>query len=123
MKTIEELYEKANEILNEHDKGVMPDSEIMEFIKEFVQTHKQLKETKQLDEKGFVFIGNDGKPYWIALYHGTPWIFYWHIHNKAWVTLRQTNQMEIWQSSPHAMPDDHAQHYHDLNEKFLQSHS
>jgi len=58
----------------------------------------------ELNEKGFVFLDKLNRPYRCCMYHGTPWLFYWHPDNK-WVTLRQINQADIWQ-----MP-------HNLNQK------
>lgn len=49
-----------------------------------------------LDEKGFVFLGGQGRPYWCRLWDGAPWLFYWH-PDDHWVSLRPTTQAEIWQ--------------------------
>jgi len=67
---------------------------------------------EQLDEKGFVFIDGNNRPFWCCMYHGTPWIMYWNDGQKAWVTLRQVNQTEIWQANEMAIPDDQAEIYH-----------
>ncbi len=50
---------------------------------------------KPLNEKGFVFIGGDGRPYMCAMWGDNPWLFYWHAENH-WVTMKQVTQTEIW---------------------------
>ena len=49
-----------------------------------------------LDEKGFVFLDDAGRPYRCCVYAGNPWLFYWH-PDEQWVSLRQVNQSEIFQ--------------------------
>ncbi|QMW06336.1 hypothetical protein [Spirosoma foliorum] len=69
-----------------------------------------------LDEKGFVFLDGGNRPYWIRLWDGEPWLFYWHADN-SWVSLRKTNQNEIWQASQVRLPDEKAELYHQLHAK------
>lgn len=52
-------------------------------------------EDKDIDEKGFVFIDDNGNPYRCAMLGGQPWLFYWHNNHKSWVTLREVSQSEI----------------------------
>ena len=54
---------------------------------------------KSLDEKGVVFLDGSNRPYCIAMWNGTPWLFYWHPDNH-WVTLRPASQSEVL-SVPH----------------------
>ncbi len=72
-----------------------------------------------LDEKGFVFIGNDEKPYRCRIYCDEAWIMYWHEGNKAWVTLKKVNQSEIWGATEKKIPDEQAQIYHNLHKSFM----
>lgn len=77
-------------------------------------------DTQPLDEKGFVFIGTDGKPYWCRIYFKEPWLMYWHEANKAWVTLRKIdNSGEIMVAHENKIDNEQAQVYHDLHEKFM----
>ena len=69
---------------------------------------------KLLDEIGFVFLGGDGKPYWMRLQGGDPWIYYWHA-DKRWVSMKRSNQSEIWMANERKMSDSDAKIYHDLN--------
>lgn len=57
-----------------------------------------------LDEKGFVFLDELGRPFRCAIWGGEPWLFYWH-KTRRWVSLRRVNQMEIW-SFPHNLTQE-----------------
>ncbi|MVM34252.1 hypothetical protein GO755_29750 [Spirosoma sp. HMF4905] len=74
----------------------------------------QKTDNRFLDEKGFVFLDAEKKPYWIRMWGGEPWLFYWHADNR-WVSLRRTNQNEIWQASQARLSDEKAEVYHTLN--------
>jgi hypothetical protein len=67
----------------------------------------------KLGEKGFVFRGDDGKPYWCRMQGDAPWFFFWNADNQ-WVSLKPVNQMQVWMAFNHVMPDEEAQVYHDL---------
>lgn len=70
----------------------------MKAIRETIQQFEKADPRpplKKLDEKGFVFIGNDQKPYLCRMIENVPWFCYWH-PDKRWVTLRQCNQQEVW---------------------------
>lgn len=41
-----------------------------------------------LDEKGFVFLDDNGKPFWCRLWEGEAWMFYWH-PDKRWVSIKR----------------------------------
>ncbi len=69
-----------------------------------------------LTEKGYVFLDQNKRPYLIRMWEDTPWVFYWH-PDKRWASLRKTNQTEIWQTYPHRLPEDQAEHYHQLSER------
>lgn len=58
----------------------------------------------KLDEKGFVFLDDDSRPYRCCMYCGTPWLFYWH-PDKVWVTLKPVTQTDIW-SMPHNLTQE-----------------
>lgn len=71
----------------------------------------------KLDEKGFVFLAGNGSPYYCKMYHGSAWLFYWH-PDKRWVTCKKiTDSHETHSYRRSAMSDEHAQIYHDQNEK------
>lgn len=72
------------------------------------------KELEQLDEKGFVFLDDNTKPFWIRMWGGEPWCFRWNPDNK-WVSQRRVNQMEIWLANEKRIPDEAAELYHKLN--------
>ena len=74
---------------------------------------------KALDEKGFVFIGSDGKPYWCRIYGEVPWFMYWHESQKSWVTLQQVNTAQIMFAYENKLSDKDAQIYHELHDKSL----
>lgn len=74
---------------------------------------------EKLDEKGFVFIDGNSRPYWCRMYGDAPWFMYWHEAQKSWVTYRQVNQAEVWQAHQMAIPDEHAEMYHKLHRKFI----
>lgn len=73
---------------------------------------------KALDEKGFVFMDDLGRPFWCRMCGDQPWFMYWHKHQKSWVTLRAVNQSEVFVASQGKISDEQAQCYHDLHDKF-----
>lgn len=104
----------------------VPDECVLKFYEGFAEI-KFLWESKgldmfrptiseMLDEKGFVFLDAQNKPFLIRMWEGTPWIFYWHV-DKHWVSLRQVNQMEIWVAVKEKLPDEQAEMYHNLHER------
>jgi hypothetical protein len=74
---------------------------------------------EKLDEKGFVFIDDNSRPYWCRMWGDEPWFMYWNDGQKSWVTLRRANQTDIWMANEKKIPDEQAQIYHDLHEKFI----
>jgi len=66
---------------------------------------------KALDERGFVFLDGNGRPFKCAMWGGKPWLFYWHQDNH-WVSLRETSQEEIFR-----MPMNLSQEQQDLYNK------
>ena len=62
---------------------------------------------KALDEKGFVFLDADNRPYLCAVWNEHPWLFYWHLNNH-WVSLRQVSQQEIWSFPRNLSEEDQA---------------
>jgi hypothetical protein len=73
-----------------------------------------------IDEKGFVFIDSADRPFWCRKYGDEPWIMYWHVHQKSWVTLRKVNQTEIWKFHEMKVPEEQANFFHTLHEKHQQ---
>jgi len=69
-----------------------------------------------LDEEGFVFLDQNSKPYLIRMWGENPWLFYWHV-DSSWVSLRQTNQMEIFLASESKVSEEVAKVYHDMHAK------
>ena len=68
-----------------------------------------------LDEKGFVFLDEAGKPFRCCMRGDTPWLFYWHPDNQ-WVSLRKVNQTEIW-SFPRNLTEEQQQYYNDKHQE------
>ena len=64
----------------------------------------------EVDERGFVFIGDDGRPYWCALHCGEPWLFWWH-PDRHWVTLHPVTKMYVW-ALPRTLTDHEEDVYH-----------
>lgn len=77
-----------------------------------------MSEIEILDEKGFVFLSNNGNPYLCRMWGGIPWLFYWHNIENHWVSLRPVSQMEIF-SLPHNLTMEQQEEYHQLHEKFI----
>lgn len=69
-----------------------------------------------LDEKGFIFISND-RAYQVRMIGNEPWLCYWHEYNKCFVTLRPTNQSEIWSFEQCKISDEQAKIYYQLQEE------
>jgi hypothetical protein len=63
----------------------------------------------ELDERGFVFLGHDNKPYRCCLWGGSPWLFSWH-PDKHWVSLRPVTQTDVW-LLPHNLTAEQQQMY------------
>lgn len=68
-----------------------------------------------LDEKGFVFIGNGDKPYWCRIWCEEPIILYWNEGQNSWVVFGKTNDSEIEQLSKRKISDEQAEIYHKLH--------
>lgn len=71
---------------------------------------------EELTEKGFVFIDDYSKPFFIRMWSGVPWLFYWH-PDKKWVSLRKVSQTEIWQFHEKVLSEEMAEIYHKANAK------
>jgi hypothetical protein len=74
---------------------------------------------EMLDENGFIFLDDASRPYWCRMWHGRPWLMYWHEAQRSFVTLREVNQMDIW-SFPHNLSERNQQLYRDQHDKFMQ---
>lgn len=66
----------------------------------------------------FVFIDNDHMPYKAARWGGEWWLFYWHLGQKSWVSLRKVSGDELREMRKVAMPPEQAKLYDDLHDKF-----
>ena len=58
-----------------------------------------------LDERGFVFLDEERRPYRVKMWEGEPWLFYWLDSQKKWVSLRHVTQSEVW-SFPDNLTDE-----------------
>ena len=45
------------------------------------------------ERNGRVFLDSASRPYWVRMWEGSPWLFYWHADNN-WVSLREVSTME-----------------------------
>jgi hypothetical protein len=88
---------------------------------ELLQKYNESKKTTkyEVDEKGFVIIDANNRPYWYTLYNGEPWVMYWHDAQKAWVTLKKVNQVNIYSAYDMKISDEEAEIYHELHRKFI----
>jgi len=66
-----------------------------------------------LDEKGFVFMGNDNKPYWCKMNGDQPWFFYWD--GDGWVSLKAVLSIDIAISNKQRITDEEAEKYHTIH--------
>lgn len=57
-----------------------------------------------LDEKGFLFIGNDKRYYWCRMMGDCPWFLYRHPDGQ-WVTLKAVGQMDVWAAKQQEIKD------------------
>lgn len=65
---------------------------------------------KELDEKGFVFLGDDGNAYRCCLWGDNAWLFVWHPTN-AWVSVRKLTQIDVWMF-PHNLTEAQQELYY-----------
>jgi hypothetical protein len=73
---------------------------------------------KMLDRKGFVFLDDYSRPFWICMMHDKyPMICYWVDGTKTWVTLRAPSTSEIMLANEKALSNEFAQLYHDEHNK------
>ncbi len=70
-----------------------------------------MNNNNHLDEKGFVFIGDDYRPYWCRMDGDTPWFYSWH-PDKKWISLKQVSQMEVWIANTNRLTEEQANMYH-----------
>lgn len=61
------------------------------------------EEEYKLDEKGFIFMSADKKPYLCKLHYGQPWVFSWQ---GFWKALRKSNEEELLMSRSRAVTQD-----------------
>lgn len=74
---------------------------------------------KELDEKGFVFLDDDGNAYRCCVWGNNAWLFRWHDHQKRWVSVRQLSQMDIFML-PHNLSEEQQEWYFKTEAKTLQ---
>lgn len=75
-----------------------------------------------LSEKGFVFLDDKRRPYLCSLWGGKPWLFYWHEHQKSWVSLREVTFDEV-RALPNNLTEAGQKFYNDLHDKFVEQYS
>lgn len=73
----------------------------------------------RLDERGFVFLDRFMRPVWCALYHGSPWLFWWH-PDRHWVTMREVTQDEVF-LLPRNLSAAEQDMYHEQNRAWMDS--
>jgi hypothetical protein len=78
-------------------------------------------ELEPLDEKGFVFLDGQRRPYLVRMWGDKPWLFYWHPDNH-WVSYRQITQVEIWQF-PRNLSQEKQDVYHKINQEWMKDHA
>jgi hypothetical protein len=79
-----------------------------------------MTEQNLLDEKGFVFIDDLNRPYWVAMWCDKAMIFYWHEAQKSWVTLREATQIDVWEMEQKKISEEYAEIYHKQHRKFAE---
>lgn len=60
------------------------------------------------ERNGRIFLDEANRPYWVRLWEGKPWLFYWHPDNK-WVSLR-----EVFTAETMGFPDNLSEAEQDL---------
>ncbi len=67
----------------------------------------------------FVFPGVvEHRPFKAMRWGGEWWLFYWHEHQKSWVSLRQVSDDDLKLLRTLALPPEQAKLYDDLHDKF-----
>jgi hypothetical protein len=69
-----------------------------------------------LDEKGWIFLDDNHRPFLCALWGERAWLFYWHTEGH-WVSLRPVTQMEIW-TFPRNLTEIQQQLYRDEHDRW-----
>lgn len=65
---------------------------------------------KVLDEKGFVFLDDNSRPFLVRMLGKRAWLYYWHPNNE-WVTLRPVTQVEVFEYSKKKLSEEQARFY------------
>jgi hypothetical protein len=68
-----------------------------------------MTDNKLLDEKGFVFLDDNNRPYKCCMWGDGPWLFYWHADGH-WVSLKPVSQFQVWHF-PHNLTDEQQEMY------------
>jgi hypothetical protein len=68
---------------------------------------------EKLDEKGFIFLDGNQKPFLVRMNGDTPWFFRLHPDNQ-WVSVRPANQTAVWAAYKTKVTDELDRHYRDL---------
>lgn len=84
----------------------------MDYLNEF---------TSKIDEKGFVFLDLNSRPYLVRRWGDGVWIFYWH-KDRHWVSLRQLASPEIVAMFDRKLPPERAELYHKLHRQWEEKH-
>lgn len=72
-----------------------------------------------IDEKGFVFIDGKNKPYWVAKWGDSIWLFYWHTEGH-WTSLRPIKKgPELLQMLGLSIEKELANLYHEKHKGYM----
>lgn len=55
-----------------------------------------MDDLKELDEKGFIFVGSDGNAYRCCRWGDSAWLFRWIDKANVWVSVRKLGQIDVW---------------------------
>lgn len=115
-----EMEDKALEVAR-REWGDFDEAEIGEM--DWAENPPDMMETavpqpRDLDEKGFVFIDRQNRPFWCRMLGGDPWVCYWHAEQQ-WVTLRRVGMGDVAAARTMAIPEEQAEIYHRLHREYL----
>lgn len=111
-----QLLQELEDIKADHNSLMVENKMPQENLRKLLTDNKGEEKSKVLDEKGFVFIGKDKKPYWCRMWEESPWLFYWHPDNK-WVSLKEVNQSDIFIARQSSLNEAEANIYHSMSTK------
>jgi len=113
----DEMQDKALEVAR-REWGDFDEGEIEEMDWTENPPDMPSSDAPDLDEKGFVFIDKQQRPFWCCMLGGDPWFCYWHVEDK-WVTLRRVEMGDVAVARTTAIPEEQAEIYHRLHQEYL----